>query len=64
MYLVRLIKAFVCAVANNSDLQIKPYEFGRAIQLGDSTYGIKVTLPRYDYDFNILPVQDRRSTAG
>ena len=27
VYLVRLIKAFVCAVANNSDLKVKPYEF-------------------------------------
>ena len=63
VYLVRLINAFVCAVANNSDLQIKLYELDRAIQLGDSTFN-KTTLPRHDNDFNILPVQDRRSTAG
>ena len=66
VYLVRLINAFVCAVANNSDLQIKPYEFDWAIQLGGgSTFGInKATLPRHDNYFNILPVQDRRGTAG
>ena len=33
VYLVRLINAFVCAVANNSDLQIKPYEFGHSFRI-------------------------------
>ena len=45
VYLVRLINAFVCAVANNSDLQIKPYEFDRAIQLGVQLLGL--TRPLY-----------------
>ena len=65
VYLVRLINAFVCAVANNSDLEIKPYEFDGAIQLEVQLLGFnKATLPRHDNYFNILPVQDRRGTAG
>ena len=63
VYLVRLIKAFVCAVASNSDLQVKPYEFVRAIQLGIQLVGFFFGHSKAP-DFNILPVQDRRSTAG